>query len=114
MLLQINTRQTSFEAYFDSKEFCNYLGKIASIIEEKDRSNVVITGHFNAAVNTPFESKLMCENTGLVISDYEMFGRASNTYTYVSDAHNSTSWLDHFICYHSVNSMITDLYIHIR
>ena len=53
----------------------------------------------------------MCENNGLVISDYEIFGRASNTYTYVSDAHNSTSWLDHFICSHSVNSMITDLYI---
>ena len=34
-----------------------------------------------------FESELiaMCENTGLVISDYEIFGRASNTYTYVSD-----------------------------
>ena len=43
----------------------------------------------------------MCENSSLVISDYEIFGRASNTYTYVSDAHNSTSWLDHFICSHS-------------
>ena len=96
------------------EEFCNYLGKIACIIEEKDTTNVVITGDFNAAVNTPFESELiaMCENTGLVISDYEIFGRASNTYTYVSDAHNSTSWLDHFICSHSVNSMITDLYIY--
>ncbi len=86
---------------------------IASIIEEKDTSNVVITGDFKAAVITPFESELIaiCENTGLVISNYEMFDRASNTYTYVSDAHNSTSWLDHFICSHSVNSMITDLYI---
>ena len=37
------------------EEFCNYLGKIASIIEEKDTTNVVITGDFNAAVNTPFE-----------------------------------------------------------
>ena len=97
------------------EEFCNYLGKIAPIIEEKDTSSVVITGDFNAAVNTPFESELiaMCENTGLVISDYEIFGRASYTYTYVSDVHNSTSWLDHFICSHSVNSMITDLYIYI-
>ena len=84
------------------------MGKIASIIEEKDTSNFVITGDFNAAVNTPFESELiaMCENTGLVISDYDIFGRFSNTYMYVSDAHNSTSWLDHFICSHSVNSMI--------
>ena len=95
------------------EEFCNYLGKIACIIEEKDTTNVVITVDFNAAVNTPFEYELigMCGNTGLVISDYEIIGRASNTHTYVSDAHNSTSWLDHFICSHSVNSMITDLYI---
>ena len=98
------------------EEFCNYLDKIACIIEEKDTTNVVITGDFNVAVNTPFESELiaMCENTGLVISDYETFGRASNTHTYVSDSHNSNSWLDHFICSHSVNSMITDLYIYIR
>ena len=40
-------------------EFCNYLGKIASIIEEKDTSSVVITGDFNAAVNSPFESELL-------------------------------------------------------
>ena len=55
-------------------EFFNYLVKIASIIEEKDTSNVVITGDFNAAVNTPFESELIaiCENTGLVISDYDI------------------------------------------
>ena len=88
------------------------MGKIACIIEENDTTNVVITGDFNAAVSTPFESELiaMCENTGLVISDYEIFGRASNTY--VSDAHNSTSWLDLFICSHNVNSIITDLYIY--
>ena len=36
--------------YFE--EFCNYLDKIASIIEEKDTSNVVINGDFDAAVNT--------------------------------------------------------------
>jgi len=94
---------------------CNYFGEIASIIEEKDTTNVVITGDFNAAVNTHFESELiaMCENTGFVIPDYEIFGRTSNTCTYVSHAQYSTSWLDHLICSHSVNSMITDLYIYI-
>ena len=53
----------------------------------------------------------MCNNIGLVISDYETYGRTSETYTYVSDAHNSTSWLDHFICSHSVYSMVTDIHI---
>ena len=32
-----------------------YLGKIASIVEEKDTSQIVIIGDINAAVNTPFE-----------------------------------------------------------
>jgi len=53
----------------------------------------------------------MCDPTGLAISDYEICGRTSNKYTYVSDANNCTSWLDHVICSHSVNSVITDLYI---
>ena len=53
----------------------------------------------------------MCDNSGLVISDYEKYGRTSDMYTYVSDAHNCTSWLDHFICTHSVYSMVTDIHI---
>ena len=70
-------------------------------------------GDFNAALNSPIETELidMCDTIGLVISDYDKFGRTCNTYTYVSDAHNSTSWLDHFICSHSVHSLITDLHI---
>ena len=57
------------------EKLCNYLGKIASIIAEKDTSNIVITGDFNAVVNTLFESELIAtfEKTGLVISDYEIF-----------------------------------------
>ena len=38
------------------EEYCNYLGKIASIIEEKDSSKIVIAGDFNAAVNSRFET----------------------------------------------------------
>ena len=40
-----------------------------------------------------------------------MFGRTSGTFTYVSDAHNSTSWLDHFICSHGVQSLVTNIHI---
>ena len=62
-------------------EFCNYFGKIASIIEEKDTSNIVSTGDFNATLNTPFEAELidMCDTIGMVISDYDKFGRTCNT-----------------------------------
>ena len=64
------------------EEFCNYLGKIASIIEEKDTSTVVITGNFNAAVNTPFESDL------IAVWEYwsgylRLWDFLSNVYVYV-------------------------------
>ena len=45
------------------------------------------------------------------LCDYEVFGRTSGTFTYVSDAHNSTSWLDHFICSHGVQSLVTNIHI---
>ena len=40
----------------------------------------------------------MCDIYQLVISDYRKYGRNSGQHTYVSDAHNSISWLDHVIC----------------
>ena len=39
-----------------------------------------------------------CDTLNLTISDYLIFGRFSGQFTHVSDAHNTTSWLDHVIC----------------
>ena len=46
------------------EEYCNYLGKIASIIEEKDTTKIVIAG-----VNSRFETELLdvCNNFYLVM-----------------------------------------------
>ena len=35
----------------------------------------------------------------------------SGQFTYVSDAHSTTSWLDHIICSHGINSKITSMNI---
>ena len=80
--------------------FVEYIGKISSIIEESVTSNVIILGDFNAAVDTVFESELleMCKSHQLFVSDYATLGRDSGQYTYVSDAHCTTSWLDHVLC----------------
>ena len=80
--------------------FVEYIGKISSIIEESVTSNLIVLGDFNAAVDTVFESELleMCKSHQLVVSDYAAFGRDSGQYTYVSDAHCTTSWLDHVLC----------------
>ena len=60
---------------------------------------------FNAAVGTLFESELLklYKIYKLVISDYNVYGRESRQYTYVSDSHFPTSWLNHLICGHDMN-----------
>ena len=47
----------------------------------------------------------------LVISDYNVYGRESGQYTYVSDAHFSTSWLEHLMCCHDMNLKLSSLKI---
>ena len=81
---------------------------VSATIEDSDMYNFIILGDFNSAVDTPFESELLdsCSAYELTISDYQRYGRGSGQFTYVSDAHNSTSWHDHIICSHNVHSKI--------
>ena len=53
----------------------------------------------------------MCNDQYLIISDYEVFGRLSKQFTYDSDAHSTTSWLDHFICSYDLHVSIFDMQI---
>ena len=80
--------------------YAEYLGKISAIVEDCHSTKIVIIGDFNAAVGTTFEDELLelCTHYKLIIADYEKYGRTSNQFTFVSDAHSTTSWLDHIIC----------------
>ena len=55
----------NFDAYLpyqcadNFEDYCNCLGKIAAIVHEADTRNIVITGDFNAGVNTLFEHELV-------------------------------------------------------
>ena len=48
----------------------------------------------------------MCDSLNLLIFHYSIFVRSSGQYTRVSDAHNTTSWLDHIICNHNVQKKL--------
>ena len=76
------------------------IGKLSATIKDSDMYNFIILGDFNSAVDTSFESELLefCPAYELIISEYQRYGRGSGQFTYVSDAHNSTFWLDHIIC----------------
>ena len=85
-------------------EFMEFIGKISDIVEDSLTSNVILLGDFNADIDTLFETELIekFDSSNLLISDYSIFGRSSGQYTSVSDAHNTTSWLDHIICSHDI------------
>ena len=77
-----------------------YLGKLSAIINESPTSNITVVGDFKAKIGSPSEDELqsvVC-SSNIHISDFEYVGYSSDKYTYVSDAHKSTSWLDHYIC----------------
>ena len=95
--------------------YMEYIGKISASIEDSDISNFIILGDFNSAVDTAFESELLefCTSYDLSMSDYEFYGQDLGQFTYVSDAHSTTSWLDHIIlvCSHGINSKVTSINI---
>ena len=96
----------------DNQELYNeYIGKICAIVEDSSTSNVILLGDFNADVNTLFETELMamCDTLKLTISDYIIFGRFSGQFTHLSDAHNTTSWLDHVICSQDIQRKSIDI-----
>ena len=63
--------------------------------------------------NSVFEGELleMCSTFDLVISDYGTFVRISGQFTHVSDAHGTTSWLDHVICSSDMQNNVVSIEI---
>ena len=99
--------EENYDTYLD------YLGKAASILAAAPTSKFALIGDFNASVNSKFENELIsfCEQSNLIISDYDILGRESGSFTYVSDAHATTSWLDHIICSHDMHRQVSNLQI---
>ena len=82
-----------YQCHDNYDNYVEYIGIISAILEDCTTSKLAVIGHFNAAVSTTFETELiaMCYDQCLIVSDYEVFGRLSQQFTYVSDAHSTTS-----------------------
>ena len=85
-----------------------YIGKITALTDESPTSNIAIIGDFIAAIDTHFDVELqeLCSNFSLVISDYDYYSRTSGKFTHVSNAHGTTSSLDHVICCHNMQARL--------
>lgn len=78
-------------------EFTNCLGLANAIVEESDVQVAYVIGDFNAHPSKTFglELKRFCEDLMWECADINILGGDSDTYTFISDAHGTQSWLDH-------------------
>ena len=79
-------------------DFMNKLGEINALCEEHSDCSPFILGDFNACTSNNFGPILseFCEDNGFVLSDYKLL--PPDSFTFISDAHGTTSWLDHCMC----------------
>ena len=89
---------------FDS--YLQYMTKLQVWAESLDNANLCIVGDFNASSANMFGKLLedFAAQQDLVISDKACL--PSDTFTYLSDAHGTVSWLDHCISSHSLHQSI--------
>ena len=100
--------------------FNMYLNKLDSIVLTSNTVYSIIMGDFNADIKADSEGhrrqlfgrKLVafCESNNLVLSDSLRLANM-DTYTFVSHAHGTTSWLDHAMSTSSMDDLIDDITI---
>ena len=77
---------------FDSYQA--YLGELSATCDSQDAYAVNIVGDFNAGRSNHFWQSLteFCSDNNFVISDEGLL--PVDSFTYLSDSHNSTTWID--------------------
>ena len=97
--------------YNDNTNLFEYLGVIKDLFDNSNCEEVVVCGDFNADPSGRFFSFLndFCNNESLLVRDMRYFLEIGmpNVFTFESEAHGSTSWLDHVVCSQNVNSRLT-------
>ena len=101
-----------YESRNNEEEYLDRLGKLHAIIEELDTSSVTVVGDFNANISNPESIFSQHLNHFCELHDYLCSSRSflpDTTYTYVSDAWGTTSWLDHCISTQDAHSAISGM-----
>ena len=103
----------------NSDEYLYYLSKIEHIVSTYNSPYCYVVGDFNAdvtkdenhAIQHKFGSELynFCITENLIIADDELC--PINTFTFLSEAHGSTSWLDHVITTVNGLNIISDIVV---
>lgn len=99
------------------EDFIFYLSKIEMLVNDSVSPYVMVCGDFNAHIPKHGHTTHMfggefvkfTTDSGLTISDQAFL--PNNTYTYVSEAHLTCSWLDHVVSTISAHNLIDKMYV---
>jgi exonuclease III len=88
-------------------DFTDCLSYLNAIVEESRCETVFLLGDYNAHPGQPFfeELKSFCLEQNWICADVSNLD--TNSFTYVSDAHGTGRWLDHFIVTKSAYKLIS-------
>ena len=90
-------------------DYQDYLGKIQSILQGAGYGHIIVLGDWNAnAGRIEFEwMSNLSNDLDLHLTDTCLL--PCDTFTYVSDVHHTTSWIDHVLMSSSVNGVCVDM-----
>ena len=99
------------DMYYD--DYCFYLSKLQCIIDSANTPYIFILGDFNVDIQSTsmFGAELIdfCDNNNLCFIDKEKL--SPDSFTFVNQAHGTTSWLDHCITTASGKSITSNISI---
>ena len=90
-------------------DYLMYLSKVNSMCESVGDCNLCVVGDFNASDTNMFGKLLnsFCAEYSYLISDKLLL--PADTFTYVSDCHGSTTWIDHCLSSASFHQAIQNM-----
>ena len=104
------------DSYENLDEYHFYLAKLNNFVEEHHSHYVAMFGDFNtnykSGAQSLFAKELskFCTDEHYIITDLDYCD--STSFTFYSAAHNSVSWLDHFVCTINTHRIVKPVNIH--
>lgn len=94
-------------------EFTDTISRLSAIIEESNIETALMVGDFNAHPEARFGKEMLafCEEQIWNCVDIDHFGIDSNTFTYLSEAHGTTKWLDHCLATAAASKIVLSIHV---
>ncbi|KAL0860125.1 hypothetical protein ABMA27_010432 [Loxostege sticticalis] len=101
------------DAVCNLSEFTHCFGTVSAIIDSYNLEDVFVIGDFNAHPHEQFYNELLnfCNDNDWICIDIDKLGLTSGTFTFISDVHGTTRWLDHCLVTKSAVSSVDNVYV---